>query len=122
MAKSSTPSPLDLAVERTLHRQRRAIQEALETMTLVCSGTLSTRTKVCGKKTCRCAVDPDARHGPYHEWTRRVDGRYRHSVVSPRQAELIELGIANHREIQRLQRLWDQETAAAILDAENLKH
>lgn len=98
------------------------MREALETMALVCSGTLSTRTKVCGKKTCRCAADPDARHGPYHEWTRRVDGRYRHSVVSPRQAELIELGIANHREIQRLQRLWDRETAAAILETEKLKH
>lgn len=91
-------------------------------MSLVCSGTLSTRTKVCGKKACRCATDPDARHGPYHEWTRRVDGRYRHSVVAPRQAELIELGIQNHREIQRLLRLWDQETAAAILETKKLKH
>lgn len=122
MTKSSTPSPLDPALERALRRRSRAIQEALETMTLVCSGTLSTRTKVCGKKTCRCAVDPDARHGPYHEWTRSLDGRYRHSVVSPRQAELIELGIANHREIQRLERLWDQETAGAILDVGNLKY
>lgn len=121
MEKSSTHPPLDPALERALRQRSRAIQKALETMTLVCSGTLSTRTKVCGKKTCRCAVDPDARHGPYHEWTRRVDGRYRHSVVSPRQAELIELGIANHREIQRLLRLWDQKTAEAILDAENLK-
>jgi len=91
-------------------------------MTLVGSGTLSTRTKVCGKPTCRCATDPEARHGPYYEWTRRVEGRYRHSVVSPRQAELLERAIANYKEIQRLLRLWEEETAAAILDNENLSY
>lgn len=81
----------------------------------MCSGTLSLRTKLCGRKACRCATDPAARHGPYYEWTRRVEGRYRHSVVSPEQAELLELGIANYRQIQHLLRLWEAETAAAIL-------
>ena len=80
-------------------------------MDLVCSGTLTTRTKVCGRKVCRCATDPEARHGPYHEWTRREDGRLRHSVVSPEQAELLASGIANYREIQRLLRLWETKNS-----------
>jgi hypothetical protein len=124
MPKKSTPnrSHRRLAVERALRRRTRQIRAAIETLTLVCSGTLSTRTKVCGHKTCRCAADPTARHGPYYEWTRRVDGRYRHSVVSPQQAELLERGIANYREIQRLLRLWEAETAATILDDDELKH
>ena len=121
MTTSSTISTSELArLERELRRRTRTIREALEALTLVCSGTLTTRTKVCGQKGCRCAVDPDARHGPYHEWTRRAEGRYRHSVVSPQQAELLERGIANHREIQRLLRLWEAETARLILESEDL--
>lgn len=119
MTKSS-PHP-EQALQRALRQRTREIRRAIEAMTLVCSGTLSTRTKVCGQPSCRCATDPDARHGPYHEWTRRADGRYRHSVVSPPQAELLERGIANYREIQRLLRLWEAETADVILEAEELK-
>lgn len=73
---------------------------------------------LCGQKACRCATDPTTRHGPYHEWTRRQGGRYRHSVVSPEQAKLLERGIANYRQIQHLLRLWEAETAEAILQPE----
>ena len=120
--KSTTNPPLDSSWESALRRQTREIRQAIDAMTLVGSGTLSIRTKVCGKPTCRCATDPEARHGPYYEWTRRVEGRYRHSIVSPRQAELLERAIANYKEIQRLLRLWEAETAAAILDNENLSY
>lgn len=122
MTKSSRHLPPEPSLERALRQRTRQIREALARMSFVCSGTLSTRTKVCGKSTCRCATDPTARHGPYYEWTRRIDGRYRHSVVSARQAELLELGIANYREIQRLLRLWEAHTAAVLLEDEDLKH
>jgi hypothetical protein len=122
MSPSSPISPSELArLERKLRQRTRTIREALEALTLLGSGTLTTRTKVCGQKSCRCALDPAARHGPYHEWTRRVEGRYRHSVVSPRQAELLQRAIANYREAQRLLRLWEAETAKLILESEDLK-
>jgi hypothetical protein len=122
MSPSSPISPSELArLERKLRQRTRTIREALEALTLLGSGTLTTRTKVCGQKSCRCALDPAARHGPYHEWTRRVEGRYRHSVVSPRQAELLQRAIANYREAQRLLRLWEAETAQLILESEDLK-
>jgi len=122
MGKSTTTPPLERSLERALRRQTQEIRQAIDAITLVCSGTLSIRTKVCGKPTCRCATEPEARHGPYYEWTRRVEGRYRHSVVSPRQAELIEHAIANSKEIQRLLRLWEAQTAAAILDLKSLNY
>ena len=122
MGKSTTNPPLDRSLERVLRRQTQEIRQAIDAITLVGSGTLSTRTKVCGQPTCRCANDPDARHRPYYEWTRRVDGRYRHSVVSQRQAQLLERAIANSKEIQRLLRLWEAETTAAILEPENLNY
>ncbi len=88
-------------------------------MDFVASGTLHSRTKVCGKTNCKCATDPEARHGPYHEWSRRIDGKLRHSVVSSSQAELLRRAIANHREILALLHLWKDKTAAEILNPEN---
>lgn len=84
-------------------------------MDYACSGTLHSRTKVCGQARCRCASDPQARHGPYHEWTRRKDGRLMHSVLAPDQAALIRRGIANRRKIDELLARWADETAAEIL-------
>jgi hypothetical protein len=39
------------------------IRQALGEFDTLCSGTLLTRMKVCGKPGCRCASDPSARHG-----------------------------------------------------------
>lgn len=122
MAKTSTPkAPSQRTVERQVRQRTQQLRAALEDMALVCSGTLISRTKVCGRKNCRCATDPEARHGPYHEWSRRIDGRLRHSVVSPEQAELLQVGIENYRRILRLLRRWEEETTAAILGRQNHK-
>jgi hypothetical protein len=38
-------------------------------------GTLTVRAYACGKPACRCHADPPALHGPYAEWTRKIDGK-----------------------------------------------
>jgi hypothetical protein len=38
-------------------------------------GTLTIRAYACGKPRCRCHADPPALHGPYAEWTRKIDGK-----------------------------------------------
>ncbi|MGH9055934.1 MAG: DUF6788 family protein [Acidimicrobiales bacterium] len=38
-------------------------------------GNLVTRSLRCGKAGCRCKADPPQLHGPYHQWTRKVDGK-----------------------------------------------
>lgn len=101
-----------------MRARSRALRQAIEALDYLASGTLLTRTKVCGRPTCRCAVDPAARHGPYYEWTRRSEGRLVHYVVSEDQAQLIQLAIDNYREVQRLLSAWERETAAEILQEE----
>lgn len=97
-------------------RQRsRELRRAISGMDYLASGTLHTRTKVCGRPNCRCAVDPEARHGPYYEWSRRQEGRLIHSVISEQQAALLGRAIENYREVQRLLALWERETAAELL-------
>lgn len=101
---------------RSRMRQRtKELRRAIGAMDYVASGTLHTRTKVCGRKNCRCAEDPDARHGPYYEWSRRRDGRLIHSIISEQQAALLARAIDNYREIQRLLALWQGETEAELL-------
>jgi hypothetical protein len=38
-------------------------------------GTLTVRAYRCGKPRCRCHADPPRLHGPYNEWTRKIDGK-----------------------------------------------
>ncbi len=99
-----------------LRQRTQALRQAIRAMDFVVSGTLHTRMKVCGRKNCRCAVDPNARHGPYHEWSRRQNQRLLHSIITEEQAKLFAEAIANYRKIQQLLALWERETAAELLD------
>ena len=95
---------------------RRQALDALRAIELLARGTLLKRTKVCGKKSCRCAQDPAARHGPYYEWGRMEGDRLVHTMVSPAQARQIVKAIRNYRRIQRQLRAWERETTKVILE------
>lgn len=56
----------------------------------------------CGKASCRCAADPDARHGPYWQWTRAVKGRTVGQRLTPSEAALYKQWIANQRSLDRI--------------------
>ena len=38
-------------------------------------GTLTERMTRCGHPGCRCHADPPRLHGPYHQWTRKINGK-----------------------------------------------
>jgi hypothetical protein len=48
-------------------------------------GTLIVRAYACGKPNCRCHADPPRLHGPYAEWTRKIDGTTVTRRLTPRQ-------------------------------------
>ena len=102
-------------LDRTHRRRIAAVVKQLASIDLICSGTLTERTKTCGKANCRCATDPDARHGPYHEWSWREGGKLLHKIVSPPQAKQLERAIRNYRRILQLLERWERESAAIIL-------
>ena len=52
-----------------------ALKVELQSLGFLFQSSLQTRRIVCGKTTCRCYHDPDARHGPYHYWTRKAGGK-----------------------------------------------
>lgn len=84
----------------------------------MCTGTLLKRTKLCGNPNCRCAKDPHARQGPYYEWGHMKGGRLINRMVSPQQAAILRLAIANYRKVKRLLRNWEAETER-LMDLEH---
>ena len=102
---------------KNAHARIARIRQALSKIGYLSSGTLLKRTKLCGKPNCRCAQDPSARHGPYFEWGHMKGGKLVHRVVSPEQAAILELAIANQRKAKNLMQDWEVQTER-LLDAE----
>jgi hypothetical protein len=109
--------PMPPAGETTLTQIRANIAEihkALSTVEYLASGTLHKRTKTCGKPHCRCATDPAARHGPYYEWGYIKAGKLCHRSLSPGQADLMRMAIANYRKARKLLKAWEAQTIRLI--------
>ena len=96
------------------HRRVQSIQKRIARFDLVCSGTIHSRTKVCGKPGCRCAAHPEDRHGPYYEWSRLEEGRLVHSVVSVSEARLLQRAIRNYQRIRQLLKRWQEQSIKII--------
>ena len=71
---------------RRIRIRSQKLRRLIGRMDYVASGTIHVRTKVCGRKNCKCANDPEQRHGPYHEWSRSKNGKLEHRVVTADQA------------------------------------
>lgn len=99
----------------------RTLTDRIAALGLICSGTLLERTKTCGKPNCRCATDPQARHGPYHEWTWRQGGKLRHRIVHPAKVEALRDAIHNYRTAQDLLERWERLSASIIFAGPNPK-
>jgi hypothetical protein len=76
----------------------------------ICSGTVVKSMLRCGKTNCRCASDPDARHGPYFQWNRMKKGKLAHSTITPEQALFFQKAIVNYRYVLKLLKRWEEES------------
>ena len=84
-----------------LSRQYRQLQLALSRIGYFRRGTLLKRFMPCGKPGCACQATPPRLHGPYYQWTRKVDGKTVTVRLSAEQAELLEAWIAAGRQLDR---------------------
>jgi hypothetical protein len=65
-------------------------------------GTVLRRFMHCGRSSCHCYADPPKLHGPYYEWTRKVQGKTVSVRLTPEQAQLVEQWIANARRLDQI--------------------
>jgi hypothetical protein len=83
-------------------RAQAAIARRLAEAGFALPGTLLERTMVCGKTNCRCAADPPRLHGPYYQWTRKIDGTTLTRRLDDEQMERYGSWFANARRIREL--------------------
>ncbi|MGH3592162.1 MAG: DUF6788 family protein, partial [Pseudonocardiaceae bacterium] len=65
-------------------------------------GTLADRMTRCGYPGCRCNADPPQRHGPYHQWTRKKNGKTATRILSGEQLADYGPWFGNHRRLREL--------------------
>ena len=65
-------------------------------------GTLADRMTRCGYPGCRCHADPPRRHGPYHQWTRRKNGKTATRILSDEQLADYGPWFGNHKRLREL--------------------
>ena len=89
-------------MKEDLQQNYQALQRALSQVGYFRRGTLLKRFMPCGKPGCACQGSPPRLHGPYYQWTRKVDGKTVTVRLTSEQAELLATWIANGREMDRI--------------------
>jgi hypothetical protein len=79
-------------------------------------GTLTVRAYACGKPNCRCHADPPMLHGPYAEWTRKIDGKTITRRLTPAQLATWQPLFDNAKKMRTLLAEL-QELTLAIIEA-----
>src|ERR1019366_2471656 len=65
-------------------------------------GTLADRMTRCGHPNCRCHASPPQLHGPYHQWTRKKNGRTATRILSDEQLADYAPWFDNHKRLREL--------------------
>jgi len=91
----------------------RELAAELATIGLIHSGSVTRRYTRCATPGCKCHADPPQPHGPYYQWTAKVNGKTVTRRLNQTEAELYEEWIANDRHLRRLIQQMRQIAAKA---------
>ena len=94
-------------------RRYRELAKQLAEIGLISSGSVTRRYTRCGTAGCRCHADPPQPHGPYHQWTAKVDGKTVTRRLSDQEARLYQEWIANDRQLRKVIQQMRQVAAKA---------
>ena len=86
-------------VDAAAQRFRQAQQE-LRQLDFFLKGTVLKRMMKCGHPQCGCHRDPARRHGPYFEWTYKVNGKTVNVKLSPQAATLYQAATKQNRKLK----------------------
>jgi hypothetical protein len=68
----------------------------------IAAGSITRRHTRCGNLKCRCHGDPPRMHGPYWQWTAKIEGKTVTRRLSQSEAELYQEWIANDRQLRAI--------------------
>lgn len=109
----------------TYQRRYRELAAQLAEVGYIATGSITRRSTRCGTPSCRCHADPPQLHGPYWQWTAKVDGKTVTRRLNDSEAKLYQQLIANNRHLRALVTQMHQVAAKAtdlmIEEAKNEK-
>ena len=86
----------------TYQRRYRELVAQLGDVGYIAAGSITCRHTRCGTPSCRCHGDPRQLHGPYWQWTAKVNGKTVTRRLSQSEAELYQEWIANDRQLRAI--------------------
>jgi hypothetical protein len=93
-----SPTPAQLAQAARIAAEIAALASA----GFALPGTLADRMTRCGHPGCRCHGGTPRLHGPYHQWTRKKDGKTSTRILSDEQLADYGPWFDNHRRLREL--------------------
>ena len=96
---SVSPTPAQQARATAIAAE---ITARLAAVSFALPGTVADRMTRCGHPGCRCHADPPQLHGPYHQWTRKKNGRTSTRILSDHQLADYQPWFDNHRRLREL--------------------
>jgi len=83
-------------------RRHRELAAQIAEIGIVAAGSVTRRFTRCTSAGCRCNADPPSPHGPYWQWTAKVNGKTVTKRLTDREAQLYQEWIGNDRRIKIL--------------------
>ena len=83
-------------------RRYRELAAQLATIGLIHSGSVTRRYTHCGTPGCKCHADPPQPHGPYYQWTAKINGKTVTRRLNETEADLYQEWIDNDRQLRAL--------------------
>ena len=84
----------------------------------IVAGSVAHRYTRCTSPGCRCNADPPQRHGPYYQWTAKIDGKTVTRRLTLAEAVLYQEWIANDRQLRttiaNMREIAEQATALIL--------
>ena len=86
----------------TYQRRYRELAAQLADVGYIAAGSITRRHTRCANAGCRCHADPPQMHGPYWQWTAKIDGKTVTRRLSDTEAGLYQEWIANDRQLRAI--------------------
>lgn len=117
---STTGRSRRLAALNRCQDKYETLKSQIDELSYVMQGSVVLRTKQCGQPDCRCHLGPEHEHGPYYQWTRKVNAKTVTKLLSPAEARVYQDFIRNGRRLKKLlARMYEISARAARYLAED---
>jgi hypothetical protein len=83
-------------------RDYRQLTERICEIGYIAAGSITHRYTRCGSTGCRCHADPPQPHGPYWQWTAKINGKTVTRRLTDAEARLYQQWIDNDRQLRAL--------------------